>query len=542
MSDGKDPFDIGDRNDRTVIRPNPGGRRPAQQAPQPPVHQPQQPGPFTPSPYPQPPAGYHPQSGYAPPPSYPTSQPGADDAWAVSPPPPSAAPPPQAYIPQPAYVPQMPPPPPPPAPQAYAPPPAYVPPHAAAGGPSVPQVAPRDLAPAPNANPIMSAAGPILSLLGRLRVALAHASFTQLMDQVAAAIQRFDAEVMAAGVGQEQARQAKYTLCATADDIVQNIPTQDRQLWTQYSMLSRFFSERTGGIRFFEELDRAKQDPSVNYNVLELQHACLALGFQGVHRTSAGGQATLQTIQRTLYETLRRVHPRANAELSPRWEGQDMGTRISPVRIPFWAMASLAGVLLLALYLTLRSLLGGGSDAVIDEVGRVFPTTDVSIERRVVQPAKPPPPPVIRTSQLDRIRSALKEEIEQNKLAVESTPTGIIVRVGSFVSFEPGKATVIDGFRPLAKRISDTLDKEPGQIRVTGHSDSTPIRTVRFASNHELSVERAKAVAALLNEGLSDKNRTVVDGKGDTQPLAPNDTVEGRARNRRVDVQIPHER
>lgn len=537
MSDGKDPFDISDRNDRTVIRPNPGGRRPVQTPAAPPAAQPPQPGPFTPSGYPPPPAGYHPASGYQPPPSYPAQQP-VDDTWAVSPPPPSAAPPPQAYVPQPAYVPQMPPPPPPPAP-----PPAYsgaAP--ASAGAPSVPQAAPRDLAPAPNSNPIMSAAGPILSLLGRLRVALAHASFTQLMDQVAAAIQRFDADVMSSGVGQEQARAAKYTLCATADDIVQNIPSQDRQLWTQYSMLSRFFGERTGGVRFFEELDRTKQDPSTNYNVLELQHACLALGFQGVHRTSAGGQATLQTIQRTLYETLRRVHPRANAELSPRWEGQDMGARISPVRIPFWAMASLAGVLLLALYLTLRSLLGGGADAVIDEVGRVFPTTDVSIERRVVQPTKPPPPPVIRTTQLERIRTALKDEIEQNKLAVDSTPTGIVVRVGSFVSFEPGKATVIDGFRPLAQRIAATLDKEPGQIRVTGHSDSTPIRTVRFANNHELSVERAKAVAALLTEGLTDKNRTAVDGKGDTQPLAPNDTVEGRARNRRVDVQIPHER
>jgi type VI secretion system protein ImpK len=523
MSDPKDPFEPAyPPSERTVVRPNPGGRRPAA-APTP--QQPSAPGPFTPSAYPAPPPSYHPASGYQAPPSYPAGDPNAgQDTWADAP--------------APGFVPQ---PPPPPAYQPPPPPPPQAAPVPVQPGP-VPQIAPREIPAAPNANPIMSAAGPILSLLGRLRVALAFASFSQLMDQVANAIQRFDADVSGAGVGQEQSRQAKYTLCATADDIVQNIPAQDRQLWTQYSMLSRFFGERTGGVRFFEELDRAKQDPILNYNVLELQHACLALGFQGVHRTSAGGQATLQQIQRNLYETLRKVRSRVNAELSPRWQGQDMAARVARVRVPFWAVACLAGVLLLALYLTLRSLLGTGTDAVIDDVGRIFPTTDVSIERRMVQPVKPPPPPVIRTTQLERIRTALAAEIGEQKVAVDSIPTGIVVRVGSFVSFEPGKATVIDVFKPLAKRIAETLDKEPGQIRVTGHSDNTPIKTVRFANNHELSVERAKAVGALLNETLTDKTRIVADGKGDTAPLASNETLEGRARNRRVDVQIPHER
>ena len=51
-------------------------------------------------------------------------------------------------------------------------------------------------------------------------------------------------------------------------------------------------------------------------------HACLALGFEGIHRTSAGGAATLQQIQRNLYETLRRVRSRAAEHISPRWQGQ----------------------------------------------------------------------------------------------------------------------------------------------------------------------------------------------------------------------------
>ena len=131
-------------------------------------------------------------------------------------------------------------------------------------------------------NPIMRAAGPVLLLLGRLRVAMLRASLASLMEQVAEAVNFFDKDIRKAGTETAQANTAKYILCATADDIVQNIPTEDRHVWTQYSMLSRFFGERIGGVRFFEELDRLLKEPAVNYNVLELQHACLALGFQGL--------------------------------------------------------------------------------------------------------------------------------------------------------------------------------------------------------------------------------------------------------------------
>src|SRR6202140_3803768 len=135
----------------------------------------------------------------------------------------------------------------------------------------------------------MRAAGPPLQPLRRLRVALMRASFASLMEQVADAVKFFETDIRSAGISEQQANTAKYILCATADDIVQHIPTEDRHVWTQYSMLSRFFGERIGGVRFFDELTRLKHDPLVNYGVLELQHTCLALGFQGIHRTSAGG-------------------------------------------------------------------------------------------------------------------------------------------------------------------------------------------------------------------------------------------------------------
>lgn len=550
MSDPKDPFNpFGDGGgERTVFRPNPGGRRsqpqPPQQAPAPP---PAQPGWGAPPPPQQPPQqnwGAPPPPPYPPqaqpyPPQAPYPQQGQPPGWGAQPPP--AAPPP-SYDPvagqsgprqvdawaerssqgRVALQPEQ---------QQYAP-----------AAPSAPVVVRRDMPKPANDNPVMVAAGPILLMLGRLRIALMQVSFASLMEQVAAAIQSFETEVRATQLTAEQVRTAKYLVCATADDIVQNIPDQDRQLWTQYSMLARFFDDRMGGVKFFSELDRLKADPAPNLPLLELQHACLALGFQGQYRASSGGTTTLQQVQRNLYETIRRVKNRAG-DLSPRWEGQDMIASVARFRIPFWAVASLAALLLVATFLVLRSLLSGGTDAVVDDMSRIFPSTDVVIQARTIRPPRPAaPPPRIETSQLERIRAGLREEIAQGKLSVDSTPNGIFIRVASFASFAPGRANVLPEFGPLAKKIASVLDKEPGAIRVVGHTDNTPIGTGRFASNNELSIARAKAVAEILMPGVTKKDRIETDGKGDSQPIAPNATVEGRARNRRVDVSIPHEK
>jgi type VI secretion system protein ImpK len=487
------------RSDRTIIRPNPGGRRPA------------------------------------------------------TPPPAAPAPPPISY---------PPPPPPQPYPGASAPP--------VSGGTedwvrTAPVQAPvqdpgqqalilkRDVPVAANENILLEASSPILLLLGRLRVSLMRANFANLMGQVADAIEEFEQKVRRASVPEAQARQAKYALCATADDIVQNIPSEERHYWTQYSMLSKFFGERTGGVRFFEELERAKADPSANYALLELMHACLSLGFQGIHRTSAGGAAQLQMIQRNLYELLRRTRPRTEADLSPHWRGQDIPPPVRGFRIPFWAPVAVVASLIFMLFVGMRVLLASDTDTVTAETRRLFPDTAIAIERVPVPVAapvagpRPPPPPPIEPpkppgpTQLERIRAVLAEEIAAKKADAAENGASIIIRVGNLTTFPSGSATALESFKPLALKIAAALDKEPGDIRITGHSDNVAIFTVRFPSNYELSLERAKAVTAMIKPGIADPARLKVEGKADTQPVAPNDTEEGRARNRRVEISIPRE-
>jgi type VI secretion system protein ImpK len=165
--------------------------------------------------------------------------------------------------------------------------------------------------------------------------------------------------------------------------------------------------------------------------------------------------------------------------------------------------------------------------------------------RRVVAPPPPPPPPpppaVDRLTQLQRIRKVLAPEIAAGLVSAEQNTTQIFIRVGDLVLFDPGQTTVLDSFKPVIPRIAASLNPEPGNIKVVGHTDNTPIKTIRFPSNWHLSVERAKVVGNLLKQYLNQPERIETDGKGATAPIASNDNAQGRARNRRVEIMIPRE-
>jgi type VI secretion system protein ImpK len=392
----------------------------------------------------------------------------------------------------------------------------------------------------PHVNPLLRAAAPVLMLLARLRVALLRASFATLMGEVADAVTFFEKEIRLAGVDEGQANAAKYLLCATADDIVQNIPTEDRHVWAQYSMLSRFFGERLGGERFFEVLERDLKDPSANYQTLELAYTALALGFQGKYRHHPQGAVELQRLQRNLYEVLRRVRPRTPPDLSPHWRGQALALGKSGWRPPLWMLAATTLAGLAALFFTLRALLGASADAATERVATMHVADKIDIQRKRYEPPPPPPPPPAEiVTQLQRIRAALAAEIKAGDVDAKQDASKIYIHVGAKTLFASGQATVLASFKPIGQRIAEVLEKEPGRINIVGHTDNVKLNaTSRFKDNQDLSMERARAVAAELKGKISDPSRLSVSGKGDTQPIADNKTAEGRALNRRVDLTL----
>lgn len=141
------------------------------------------------------------------------------------------------------------------------------------------------------------------------------------------------------------------------------------------------------------------------------------------------------------------------------------------------------------------------------------------------------------TPSLKAITKALEQEIRAGKVEISVQPRGLVVSLQQAAFFPSGEDVVDPKTYPTIDRLAALLKQVPNSIRVEGHTDSVPIHNPRFRSNWELSAARSIAVMELLTKrcGIA-YDRVAIVGYAETMPVAPNDTAEGRARNRRVDL------
>jgi type VI secretion system protein ImpK len=199
-------------------------------------------------------------------------------------------------------------------------------------------------------SPMLAAAANLLILFGRLRTQMVEMEAVPLMEYVTHEIEGFEENCLKAGIDAHETQVAKYLLCGTADDIVQNIPGTDRHLWIQYSMVARFFNRRTSGVGFFQEVEKALQAPAQRFQLLELAMTCLSLGFEGQYRTAPNGAVELARIRAMIYESLRRVQNRPDEDISPRWQPVVLGGRRRFGGTPLWVIGSVLGLMLMGAY------------------------------------------------------------------------------------------------------------------------------------------------------------------------------------------------
>lgn len=134
----------------------------------------------------------------------------------------------------------------------------------------------------------------------------------------------------------------------------------------------------------------------------------------------------------------------------------------------------------------------------------------------------------------DQIRQMMDADPD---IQVTRTHQGTRLSFEDQVLFDFGKAAINPAGFVFLNKIADVLDKIPYAVRVEGHTDNVPIQTRRFPSNWELSVARAVNVVKYFAEVSNiDPKRLSAVGYGESRPVAGNDTLLNRAKNRRVEI------
>jgi len=147
-----------------------------------------------------------------------------------------------------------------------------------------------------------------------------------------------------------------------------------------------------------------------------------------------------------------------------------------------------------------------------------------------------------RQQQYDALVQGLSQEVEKGQLQVKQYKNMLAVDLAEQIFFDSGKATLKKEGKEVLKKVGAALKGYENKIiRVVGHTDNVPVAKslqATFPTNWDLSVARAANVVRYLQEVGVPPERMVASGRAEYDPVAPNDTPEGRQKNRRIEIML----
>jgi chemotaxis protein MotB len=145
-------------------------------------------------------------------------------------------------------------------------------------------------------------------------------------------------------------------------------------------------------------------------------------------------------------------------------------------------------------------------------------------------------------SQYDRLLTELNQEVQKGQLQVRRYKDMLTVDVAEQLFFDSGRAALKETGKEVLKKVADAMKSyEDKAIRVVGHTDNVPITKGLqkvFPSNWELSAARATTVVRFLQDAGIEPERLLATGRAEYAPVAPNDSPEGRQKNRRIEITL----
>ena len=420
---------------------------------------------------------------------------------------------------------------------------------------SPPETITANLAALGGLNPLVAMANPILAAVPQIRRALKHPDAPGLLANLSAQVQTLEMTAITAGISDDAVGSAVYALCALLDESAAATPWGGS--WIENGLLQELRGESGGAEGFFVQLEQISAEPEQNADLLEFFYVCLALGFEGRHRGGDAGRQALAEAREKLHGLITRRRPRPEG-LSERWRtpaaqaGADAAlataaranaaraaaeaaaqalaapptapSRFTLAKLPrraIWSgVAGIVGASIVFYMLALRLLDDQNRDAtkapsIASHKAKAGASSSASAQTAV------------------SAAEALSRALAELPVDVGDSAGNISVALRHERQFASGSPLPAPELKAVLGKIAQALDKVPGAITVVGHADASPSGT-RYTSNIALSAARARAAARLMAGALADPKRLSSVGRGDAEPVAPNDTDANRAKNRRI--------
>lgn len=217
-------------------------------------------------------------------------------------------------------------------------------------------------------NPLVNAASTLIAVYEKTRQSLQHPDVGGLHQRLVNEIKAFEARARDQGIRQEIILSSRYLMCSVLDEAVLNTPWGSESAWAQRTLLTVFHSETSGGEKSFLILDRMRQAPADNLDIIELFYICLSLGFEGKYRLMSRGRDALDQIKEDLFAIIRRQRGEYERALASRWAG--LGNMRNPLAeyIPMWVVVSLVLVVLFFSYTGFRYWLYNSATPVAEQL------------------------------------------------------------------------------------------------------------------------------------------------------------------------------
>lgn len=378
-------------------------------------------------------------------------------------------------------------------------------------------------------NVLLAEANMVVSLLGQIRATAMHSDVKQLREAFVQKMRDYENRLRLQGANSKQIDIARYCLCCAIDEAVLNTEWGSQSVWGHNSLLSTFYANTQGGEQFYVHLDESLSEPNKHLDLLEVMYICMSLGFLGQFRVRENGIEHHRSLKNRVMDVLKSHGRDYNPSLNDDALSKVMVGEQVAEKAPLWVVVSITAALLVSVYMYLSYSLNEKSDQTFTQLMNLVPKKESENHSADY---------LSSMTVANEIQRSLATEIEMGLLKVETLPDRVRITFQSSDLFDSGSAELVEHIFPVVSKVARALETTSGRILVVGHTDNNPIFTSKFPSNWHLSLARATALTDRLALAAKLSGRLIPEGMGEARPLVPNDSVEGKSLNRRVEIDL----